>query len=126
MKSVVLVLHWLCIYTDRLALRGRVGTSCSVLLRAPREDIRLRVLLFTHGLFWHFIRLGFDQAVRRLGCSDGDHRQKGNDHRTFLYVLCQTFHFSIYMGRPSGAFWHLPECLQQKQREHEASLCEGP
>lgn len=28
-----------------------------------------------------------------LLCSD--HRQKGNDHRTFLHVLCKTFHFSV-------------------------------
>lgn len=111
-------------------------------LSASREDVRLCLFLLTHGLFWHFLRLGLDQAVRRPGCSDrwvqplappyhqiiptyfwnkntrnatfarhkvfgvnfrllfavlvcSDHRQKGDDHRTFLHVLCQTFHFSV-------------------------------
>lgn len=40
-------------------------------LSASREDLRLCLLLLAHGLFWHFLRLGLDQAVRRPGCSDG-------------------------------------------------------
>lgn len=49
---------------------------------AVKSSKRLRVLC-----------VNFRLLLVVLVCSD--HWQKGNDHRTFLHVLRQTFHFSV-------------------------------
>lgn len=42
------------------------------------------------------------------------------------YLICPSLPPQIHLGRPSGAIWHLLECLQQKQRQNEASFHQGP
>ncbi|XP_055737685.1 adenosine 3'-phospho 5'-phosphosulfate transporter 2-like [Salvelinus fontinalis] len=69
-SSEIVLRLW--VHIDRPVWCGWIGTSSGLLLSASCDDIRLCILLLSHGILWHFICAGLDQTFRSPGHSHSD------------------------------------------------------